>query len=83
MEEWKIVDNKLYRLFKFKNFSSAFNFMTAVALIAEQQNHHPHWSNNYNVVEILLYTHDAEDSITEKDHQLAKSIDTLFLEMNT
>lgn len=81
MKEWKIVDDKLYRLFKFKDFSSAFNFMTAVAQLAEEQNHHPHWTNNYNVVEIRLCTHDAENSISEKDYKLAEGIDTIYFKL--
>jgi pterin-4a-carbinolamine dehydratase len=32
----------------------------------------------YNKVEILLFTHDAKDSITEKDVKLSKEIDKIF-----
>ncbi len=38
---WKQQDNKLFRSFEFKNFSEAFAFMTRVAFLAEQHNHHP------------------------------------------
>lgn len=78
MKEWKIIDNKLYRLFKFKDFLSAFKFMTDVALEAEKQKHHPDWSNKYNVVEIFLTTHDANNQITEKDYLLAQAIDLIY-----
>lgn len=74
---WETKENALYRLFRFNNFSEAFSFMTRVALLAEQQGHHPRWSNVYNTVEIWLCTHDAGNTITEKDVQLAKSIDAL------
>ncbi|MDG2418033.1 MAG: 4a-hydroxytetrahydrobiopterin dehydratase, partial [Saprospiraceae bacterium] len=40
--------------------------------------HHPNWSNVYNTVEIFLTTHDAGNIITEKDHNLAKTILTVF-----
>jgi 4a-hydroxytetrahydrobiopterin dehydratase len=46
-------------VFKFKNFSEAFAFMTRVALLAEKAGHHPDWSNVYNTVTITLSTHDA------------------------
>ncbi len=49
----------LTRTFRFADFKAAFAFMTAVAAEAERQNHHPWWSNVYNVVEFRLYTHDA------------------------
>jgi 4a-hydroxytetrahydrobiopterin dehydratase len=74
---WQEKDNKLYRKFKFKDFSEAFAFMTRVAILAEKQDHHPFWSNVYNTVEIWLNTHDAGDVVTEKDHKLSKAIDGL------
>jgi 4a-hydroxytetrahydrobiopterin dehydratase len=74
---WKDEKNKLYKKFEFKNFSEAFAFMTRVALEAEKMDHHPNWSNTYNVVEIWLNTHSAGDIVTEKDHSLAKKIDSL------
>ena len=76
-KEWKEADNKLYRKFEFKDFSEAFSFMTRVALEAEKMNHHPYWSNVYNKVEIWLNTHDAGDTVTDKDHKLAGKIDKL------
>ena len=75
---WETVNNELYRKLKFRDFSEAFAFMTRVAMLAEQQNHHPRWSNVWNTVEIWLSTHDAGDIITEKDTALAKAIDTLL-----
>jgi len=76
---WQEKDNTLYRLFEFKNFSEAFAFMTQVALLAESQNHHPKWSNEWNKVEIWLSTHDAGNIITEKDRVLAKKLDKLAI----
>lgn len=74
---WEAKDNTLYRKFEFKNFSEAFAFMTRVALAAEKMDHHPRWTNVYNTVEIWLNTHDAGDTITEKDHALVGMIDKL------
>lgn len=77
---WTVSDNRLYRRFVFNDFNEAFRFMTEVAKIAEAQNHHPNWTNVYNVVEIYLNTHDAGDVITEKDYKLASAIDKLLSE---
>ena len=74
---WLEQDNKLKKSFKFSDFSEAFAFMTRVALAAEKMDHHPRWTNVYNVVEIELNTHDAGDIVTQKDHQLAAIIDKL------
>jgi 4a-hydroxytetrahydrobiopterin dehydratase len=51
--------------------------MTRVALLAEQQDHHPEWFNVYNRVEIALVTHDA-DGITDRDLKLAASVNALL-----
>ena len=75
---WKQADNKLYRKFKFADFSEAFAFMTRVALAAEKMDHHPLWTNVYNQVEIWLSTHDAGDIVTERDKKLAEKIDRLL-----
>ena len=52
--------------------------MTRVALAAETMNHHPEWKNVWNRVEFWLSTHDAGDTVTEKDRKLAKKIDELL-----
>ena len=75
--EWKEEKNLLKKSFTFKDFKEAFGFMTKVALVAEKMDHHPSWTNVYNRVDFELSTHDAGDKVTEKDHKLAKAIDTL------
>ena len=75
---WQEKDNQLKRNFQFKDFIQAFAFMTEVAFYAEKQGHHPNWSNVYNRVEICLTTHDAGNTITQKDRLLAKAIDTVY-----
>lgn len=75
---WKEENNQLHRSFEFMDFVEAFTFMTQVAFVAEKMNHHPNWSNVYNKVEIKLFTHDAKDTITEKDVKLSKEIDRIF-----
>lgn len=73
-QQWVLVEGKLQRRFRFRNFIEAFSFMSAVALIAEKINHHPEWSNVYNTVTVNLTTHDA-DGITELDFRLATKMD--------
>lgn len=75
---WQEQNNQLKRSFKFTNFIDAFAFMTKVAFAAEKLNHHPNWSNVYNQVDIILSTHDAGNTVTEKDWQLAKKIDEIY-----
>lgn len=75
---WKEENNQLRRSFEFKDFVEAWGFMNKVALLAEKMNHHPNWSNVYNTVEIALTSHDAGNTVTERDHKLAKKIDQLL-----
>ena len=75
---WKEENNALKKTFEFENFIEAFGFMSQVAIIAEKMNHHPNWSNVYNKVNFELNTHDAGDTVTEKDHKLAEAIDALI-----
>jgi 4a-hydroxytetrahydrobiopterin dehydratase len=75
---WDIVDGKLHRELTFKNFSEAWAFMNRVALLAEKQDHHPEWSNVWNKVTIDLATHDAGDTVTDRDTQLADAINGLL-----
>ena len=62
------------RHLEFADFNEAFAFMARVALIAERRDHHPDWSNSYNVVDVTLTTHDAR-GLTMKDIELARFID--------
>jgi 4a-hydroxytetrahydrobiopterin dehydratase len=75
---WQEEDNKLKKTFIFKDFNEAFGFMTRVAILAEVHNHHPWWANVYNRVEIELTTHDANNTITDKDYKLSQAIDSLI-----
>lgn len=74
---WQEADNQLKRSFTFKNFKEAFAFMTEVAEVAEKMDHHPWWANVYNKVDIALYTHDADNTVTKRDHRLAAAIDEI------
>lgn len=75
---WAIVEGRdaITRSFRFADFSAAWGFMARVALLAEQQDHHPEWSNVWNRVEITLSTHDA-GGLSARDVALAKAIDAL------
>lgn len=74
---WKEENNKLVKTFTFADFNEAFGFMTRVALVAEKSDHHPTWTNTWNVVSFELSTHDAGNVVTEKDRTLAAEIDIL------
>lgn len=70
------------RTFTFKDFNEAFGFMARVALVAEKRDHHPEWRNVYKTVEVTLTTHDA-DGVTQKDIDLAKTMDAIARQLGT
>jgi 4a-hydroxytetrahydrobiopterin dehydratase len=74
---WIEKDNNLYKQFVFANFTDAFAFLTKLAFLMEQHNHHATIQNTYNKVELWLNTHDAGNTVTEKDRVLAAAIDRL------
>ena len=63
--------------FAFADFSAAWGFMCRVALLAEQHDHHPEWSNVWNRVSITLATHDA-GGLSAHDVKLAQAIGKLL-----
>jgi len=75
---WIEKDNALQAELVFEDFITAMGFMMSAAIIAEKMNHHPTWTNTYNKVHILLTTHDAGNTVTEKDRKLAVKISKLY-----
>ena len=76
LPDWSVDGGKLFREFKFADFSEALGFMTRAALVAERLDHHPEWFNVYSTVRVHLTTHDA-DGITEFDTELAAAMDRI------
>ena len=79
LSAWTFAEGRLRRELTFEDFRAAFAFMTRVAVIAEEQGHHPDWSNVYNRISIALWTHDA-GGITAQDLRLARAIEGEVLE---
>ena len=75
---WTKTNESLKRSFKFQNFSETWGFMNRVALACEIADHHPTWTNTYNRVEIVLTTHDANNTVTMKDIDLAQAINQIL-----
>jgi 4a-hydroxytetrahydrobiopterin dehydratase len=74
---WSVVNGNLHRVFEFKDFSTAFGFMTRVAIAAEKMDHHPDWSNAWNKVTVDLSTHSA-GGLTKNDFELAGKMQQIY-----
>jgi 4a-hydroxytetrahydrobiopterin dehydratase len=62
LPEWRHEDDALHRDLRFGDFVEAFAFLSAVALLAEKQGHHPEITNVYRDVTLVLRSHDAGDA---------------------
>ena len=71
LPEWKRKGPVITRVFQFKDFPAAMQFVNRVAALAEQAGHHPDIDIRWNQVTLALTTHSA-GGLTEKDFALAK-----------
>jgi len=67
--------NAITKTYEFQDFLQAWSFMSEIAKVAEEMNHHPEWFNVYNKVVVTLTTHDC-DGVSEKDISLAETMDS-------
>jgi 4a-hydroxytetrahydrobiopterin dehydratase len=74
--DWDYYEDALHTDFEFDNFKDCMSAMNRIAFECEALNHHPKWTNIYNVLEITLNTHDAQ-GVTELDFTLAEIINTI------
>ncbi|MEX2461380.1 MAG: 4a-hydroxytetrahydrobiopterin dehydratase [Paenibacillaceae bacterium] len=76
LPQWKHEEGKLVKTFVKGNFKDAIAFVTVIAEIAEEQNHHPDIRIQYNKVTLYLTTHDSQ-GVTGKDFLLAQRIESI------
>ncbi|MDA7502200.1 4a-hydroxytetrahydrobiopterin dehydratase [Chitinophagales bacterium] len=76
--KWRTENDELVKEIEFADFDAAFEFMKCAAIVIADHNHHPSWTNSYNKVVIRLCTHDASNTITQKDWSLANALDELI-----
>ena len=73
---WRLRGKRISRLFVFDDFMGVIRFLNRVARLAEDMNHHPDITINYNRIKLSLTTHD-EGGLTIKDFKLARKINSI------
>ena len=73
---WSVSGEKLHRNYAFGDFVRAWGFMSSAALVIQQMDHHPEWSNVYDRVTVELVTHDLK-GISTRDVELAGKLEAL------
>ena len=78
---WSLAENgtRLQRLFEFRDFVAAMEFVNRVADIAEHEGHHPDIAIHWNKVDLVLWTHKI-GGLHENDFILAAKINRLLEE---
>ncbi len=80
LSHWELIDNQITRNYVHVNWVEAVRFVTEVAELAEDVDHHPDiLIHSWNNVSITLSTH-SEGGLTDKDFRLAEKIESLFEE---
>ena len=75
---WKVnKSGHLYKKYTFKDFMSAMKFANQVAVIAEQEEHHPDLTISWGACVIEIWTHKI-NGLTESDFILAAKIETII-----
>jgi 4a-hydroxytetrahydrobiopterin dehydratase len=73
---WEHRGNSISTVVKLKDFRAAMLFASAVGYLAEQANHHPDMTIQWNKVTLALSTHSA-GGLTGADFALANRISAL------
>ncbi len=77
-DSWTLVELKfLKKNFKFQGFSKALEFVNDIATCAEDMDHHPKITIDFNSVFVELSTKKVL-GLTLKDFMMAEKIDALF-----
>ena len=84
LPDWYVnqATQELERVFVFKDFKGAFEFMTLCANKAEELDHHPDWSNSWNTVSVRLSTHSMK-ALTDLDLTMASAMDQFATQVSS
>lgn len=70
------LPNRIVRTFEFKNFKEVMAFLNKIAILAEQEGHHPDIEAHYKEVTLTFFTH-AIGGLSENDFIMAAKVNQL------
>jgi len=71
--DWEYFENALQTDFEFDSFKDCISAINRIAFECEALNHHPEWTNTYNILDIKLTTNQV-NAVTELDFKLLEAI---------
>lgn len=78
-EDWKETDGMLLKTFVFRNFISAFTFITDIAEISDLAEHSSGWGASSHKVKVRLTTRNQGIcEVTQHNRGQAEKIDTIY-----
>lgn len=81
--KFKEINGKLELNIQFDTFLAVLDFIQEAGQIMESQKHHADVMINYTKVKLTLCTHDAGNTITNKDRTLAAEIEIMLESYST
>lgn len=77
---WQLENGThLKKEFVFKSYLKTISFVNAIAWEANAINHHPDLEVSFGKCTVKITTHDNNNTLSDKDFQLAKAIDRLMV----
>jgi 4a-hydroxytetrahydrobiopterin dehydratase len=74
---WRLIDGALEKTYAFKNYHETIGFVTALAFIANAEDHHPDLTVSYSKCTVRFNTHDV-NGISVSDFFCASKVDALL-----
>lgn len=78
LKGWRHKKDFITKTFEFDNFMEGIAFIDRIALVAEEQQHHPDIQVRYTSIKLSIQTH-SEGGITKWDFDLASAIEKALL----
>ena len=75
----RLFEHKIHKTYILTSFAEAIDFVNKVAVIAQQEDHHPELRINFRKVTVELYTHSIS-GLSENDFIVAAKIEEIIKE---
>lgn len=81
LSDWRKLAQALHARYLIRDYNMAAVFISAVAVAAEADNHHPDLKLTYGVIDVSLCTHKYGRRVTQKDVDTARKISGMAREI--
>ncbi len=80
--DWEVLNSKkLRKEFVFSTYMEAIGFVNNIAVLAEEEDHHPYIHVNYKTVILIIFTHKIS-GLHENDFILAAKCDLTYVSLS-